>query len=72
MIEALKYFNKLELSSAKLSLAWASADLEIILALLGSWDFDLEPTAKRGELFEAPTPLIIQFYCIFKLQFSQK
>ena len=32
------------------------ADLEIILALLGSWDFDLKPTVKRGVPFEAPTP----------------
>ena len=50
----------------------AGADLEIILALLGSQDFDPQPTAKRDRIFSALTPLIIRFYCIFKLQFPKK
>ena len=47
-------------------------DLEIFLALLGSQDFDPQPTAKRDRIFSALTPLIIRFYCIFKLQFPKK
>ena len=41
------------------------ADLQIILALLGSLEFDLKPTAKRGNPFITMAPLIITFYCMF-------
>ena len=33
------------------------ADLQIILALLGSLEFDLKPTAKRGNPFITMAPL---------------
>ena len=38
-----------------------AADLQIILALLGSLDFDLKPTVKHGNSFIVPTPLMITF-----------
>ena len=49
-----------------------AADLQIILALLGSLDFDLKPTVKHGNSFIVPTPLMITFFSMFKLNFFQK
>ena len=58
-----------ELGNWGLGMGWS--DQEIILALLGSQDFDPQRTAKRDRVFSALTPLMIRFYCIVKLQFPK-